>query len=103
MKSFKDPSFQDRVASATAAKQKALEQLRAKPAPDPKVVAERKEASERREAAKAEKLAAKEAAALAQKEAAAADLAAQAASAPLSEAELKAKRDARYAARKKRK
>ncbi|HVF82859.1 MAG TPA: DUF6481 family protein [Sphingomicrobium sp.] len=103
MKSYKDPSFQDRVGRAAEAKQKALEQLKAKPAPDPKLVAARVEANARREAAKAEKLAARKASELAAKEAAAAKVAADAKAAPLSEAELKAKRDARYAARKKRK
>ena len=41
MASFKDPGFQERTASANDAKLKALEKLRAKPAIDPAVVAER--------------------------------------------------------------
>jgi len=91
--SFKDPSFQDRAGQAAQAKKKALEQLRLRPAPDEKIVAERKAADERRQAAKAEKAEAKKAAA----EAAAEPVA----TAP-TEAERKAARDARYAARKNR-
>ena len=104
---FKDPSFQDRVGRAAAAKQKALEQFRSKPPLDEKVLAERKAASMKREAAKAEKAAAKkaaeEAAAQAAAEAKAAEAAAKAAvPPPPTEAERKAARDARYAARKNR-
>ena len=103
MASFKDPSFQDRVASAARAKNKALEQLRSRPAADPALLAERKAAGLKREAAKAEKAAARKAAKQAGAEAAAAEAAARsAAEAPPTEAELKAKRDARYAARQKR-
>jgi hypothetical protein len=101
--SYKDPSFQDRIGRAAEAKKKALEQLRSRPPLDPAVLAERKAASERREAEKADRLAAKKTAKQAVTEAAAADAAAKAAvSAPPTEAELKAGRDARYAARKKR-
>ena len=53
MASFKNPSFQDRVGQAAEAKKKALEQLRQRPLPDEKMVAERKEADERRQAARA--------------------------------------------------
>ena len=108
MKSFKDP-FQERVARAAEAKQKALDKLRAKPAVDPAVAAERREARLAKEARQAEQRAAKEAAkrqAAADKEAAALAAAAEAAEAAPrrpSEAELKAARDARYAARKNRK
>ena len=103
MASFKDPSFQDRVASAARAKTKALEQLRARPAADPALLAERKAASLKREAANAEKAAARKAAKQAEAEAAAAEAAARsAAEAPPTQAELKARRDARYAARKNR-
>jgi hypothetical protein len=113
--SFKEPSFQDRVASAGKARQKALEQLKAKPPVDEAVMAERRRAREVREqalaeeraakaqaiaAAKAEK-AAQKAAALAEAEAAAALKAARLK--PASSAEMKAARDARYAARKARK
>ncbi len=45
MPSFKDPSFQDRVASAGKAKQKALDQLKAKPPVDESLMAERRQAS----------------------------------------------------------
>ena len=97
--SFKNPTYQDRVGQAAEARQKALEQLRQKPPRDEKVVAERIAAAERREASKAEKAAAKKAAAEA---AATAKAAEAAANAPASEADKKAARDARYAARKKR-
>jgi len=105
MKSFKDPSFQDRVRSAAAAKQKALDALRAKPPVDEKVAAERQAARLKREAAEAEKRAAKKAAEQAKKEARKAEAAAKRAAVkvPLTEAEKKQARDARYAARKNRK
>ena len=108
MKAYQGPSFQDRVGRAAEAKQKALDKLRAKPPLDEKVVAERQAARLKREAAEAEKRSAKKAAAEAAKEAkAAAKAEAQAkaasAPAPLTEAEKKAARDARYAARKSRK
>ena len=112
MGSFKDPSFQDRAAAAAKAKQKALDRLKAKPRVDEAVMAERRQAWEAREQALSEERAAKA------KEAAAAKgakaqlkavqlLEAQEAAArkaarlkPASEAEMKAARDARYAARK---
>lgn len=96
---FKNPTYQDRVGQAAEARQKALEQLRKKPPRDEKVVAERIAAAQKRDAARAEKAIAKKAAAAAAAEAKAAEAAANA---PLSEAEKKAARDARYAARKKR-
>ena len=98
--SFKNPTYQDRVGQAADARQKALEQLRQKPPRDEKVVAERIAAAQRRDEVKAEKAAAKKAA-----DAAAAFAKAEkdAANAPLSEAEKKAARDARYAKRKNRK
>ena len=96
-------TFQDRAAQAAEAKQKALEQYRAKPPVDEKLAAERAAAGEQREAAKAKKAAAKKAERKSATEAAAADAAAKAAAAPKSEAELKAARDARYAKRKARK
>lgn len=109
MKLYKDPSFQDRVARAAEAKQKALEQLKARPPLDEKVVAERRAARLAREAAQAER----RAAAQAEREQARADKAAEieqakaeaAARVPKlpTAAELKAARDARYAARKDRK
>jgi hypothetical protein len=102
MKSYKDPSFQDRVARAAEARQKALDALRAKPPVDEKVLAERQAARLKREAEEAEKRSAKKAAADEASAVQAADEAA-AAVAPPTEAERKAARDARYAARKKRK
>ena len=97
--SFKNPTYQDRVGQAAEARQKALEQLRKKPPRDEKLVAERIAAAEKRELAKAEKAAAKKAADAA---AAVAKAEKEAANAPATEAEKKAARDARYAARKKR-
>jgi hypothetical protein len=111
MASYKAPDFQDRLASATAAKQKALAQLRAKPPVDEAALAERRQKAEARAAKlaakQAEKRAAKEEAArlaAEQIEATQAN-AAEATNArpPLTEAERKAARDARYAARKARK
>jgi hypothetical protein len=97
-------SFQDRAAQAAEAKKKALDQLRARPPVDEKVAAERLASAREREAAKAEKAAAKKAERKAAQEAAAADATAKAAAAaPPTEAERKAARDARYAARKARK
>jgi hypothetical protein len=108
VKSFKDPSFQDRSSQAAEAKQKALDNLRRKPPVDEAVVAERQAARQRREAAEAEKRSARQAAEQAAREAEAAAQAeaaalAQAQPAPPTEAEKKAARDARYAARKSRK
>lgn len=115
MASFKNPSFQDRVASAGKAKQKALDQLKAKLPVDESIMAERRQAwdvqeralseeraatTEANAAAKAEKAAIK-AAELAASEAATALKAARLK--PASPAEMKAARDARYAARKTRK
>lgn len=101
---YKDPSFQDRIGSAADAKKKALEQLRSRPPRDEKVIAERQARQIERETRDAEKAAAKKAARQAEKdsEAAAAALAA-AIPPPPTQAELKAARDARYAARKARK
>ena len=103
MKSFRDQTFQERVGRAAEAKKKALEHLRSRPPIDPAVLAERKAASLRREAASANKAAARESARKAQAEAAAAEADAKAAlRPPKTEAERKADRDARYAARKNR-
>ena len=108
MKSYKDPSYQDRAGRAAEAKQRALDNLRSKAPVDEKVMAERRAARLKREAAEAEKRAARksaEAAAKAAKAAAAeaARDAAPKAAAPRTEAEMKLARDARYAARKNRK
>jgi uncharacterized membrane protein YqiK len=104
MKSYQDPGFEDRVGRAKAAKQKALDQLRAKPPLDPAQVAERQAAQAAREVADAtrreEKKAAKQAAAVTKPDKDASEQAA--AVAERTEAELKAARDARYAARKNR-
>lgn len=117
---FKVPTFQDRTASAAAAKQKALDALRAKPQPTDEELAVRREAQARKDAAAAEARAAKLAererqkAEIAAAKAAAAEAAAAAAAAEAearaprkfalpTEAERKAARDARYAARKARK
>jgi len=107
MKSNHNPSLQDRQAAAAKSRQKALDALRAKPPVDEKIVAARAEAQVKRDAAATEKRAAK----LAQQEAAAAAKAAEAAEAAKAKApptlptaaEMKAARDARYAARKNRK
>ncbi len=110
MKSYKDPSFQDRTGRAAEAKQKALDNLRQKPPVDEKVAAERQAARLKREAADAEKRAAKKAAEQAARDAKAAESAAKAeaeakaAAVPApTEADRKLARDARYAARKSRK
>ena len=97
MRNFRDKTFGDRQGQAAEAKKKALEQLRSRPPVDAAVAAERKAASDEREKSRAEKAAAKKDAERAAGEAEAK------APAPPSEAELKAARDARYAARKKRK
>ena len=104
MKAYRGPSYQDRVERAAEAKQKALDRLKARPAVDQATLAARREAGLVRQAAQAEKRAARKGAA----EAAKADAAAAEAkeneggNAP-TEAERKAARDARYAARKRRK
>lgn len=116
MPAFKTPDFNERTAASRAAKQQALKQYRDRPEPDPAVVAERQAARQAREAAQAERQAAKLAAieqARADREQAAADAEAavlaeaEAAKAKRPKvptaAELKAARDARYAARKGRK
>jgi hypothetical protein len=103
MAAYKEPSFQERTALAQQAREKALAKLAAKPALDPAIVAERKAASLAREAAEAEKRAARKAA-IAQ--AKADKIEAAKVPPPLAgptEEELKAARDERYAARKKRK
>ena len=93
-------TFQDRAGQAAQAKQKALEQYQERPPVDEKRPRRTQAAAERREQAKAEKAAAKKAEAEA-KAAAAAEKAARLA--PPTAAEMKAARDARYAARKNRK
>jgi hypothetical protein len=105
MPSFKDPSFQDRAASAAQARQRALDKLRARPPIDPAVVEQRKAAQALRDAeaerAREEKKAAREREKAEKRERAAAS--SPAPRPELTEAEKKAARDARYAARKNRK
>ena len=102
MPPFKD-SFQDRVGQAAEAKRKALEKLRARPPVDEAVAAARREAARQREARAEEKRAAKaQAAEAARAESSKAAAEAAAAPPPRTEAERKAARDARYAARKSR-
>jgi hypothetical protein len=110
MASYKEPSFKDRAALSAQAKQQALEKLKAKPPIDPAVVAERAAKRAAREAAEAQRRADKIAAAeqarldkIAKAEAAKAEAEQQVIRAQLTEAEKKAARDARYAARKNRK
>ena len=105
MKSYQDPSFQDRIGRAADAKKKALDQLRSKPAVDDADLAARRDARIAKDAAEDERRAAKKAAeqsAKAEKDAAKAAAKAAAAVVPPTEAERKAARDARYAARKSR-
>ena len=118
MAAFKVPDFNERAAAAREARERALEKLKNKPAPDPAVVAQRVAAQEARDKAAAEKRAAKQAAI---EEAKAAKAAAEAAAAEAARLEkeaaeeaarqaelnkfsmketLKAARDAKYAARK---
>jgi hypothetical protein len=101
----KKDGFQDRVGRAADAKQKALDALKSRPPVDPAVQAERREAHLAKQAAEAEARAQKKEADRAAREAAAAEAAAaEAAAVPEpSEADRKAARDARYAARKNRK
>ena len=110
MAAYKEPGFQERVALAARAKGAALERLRAKPPIDEAEQAARAARALARETAAAEKRAAQR---LAKEEAAAARRDAvikksAAVDAPASEpaptdADRKAARDARYAARKGRK
>jgi hypothetical protein len=110
MPGYKEPGFQERVAAAARAKQSALAGLRSKPPVDDATRAEQAIRREAREAAAAAK---REAAQLAkaQARAAKAERAQQTATIvkptaearAKTEAELKAARDLRYAARKSRK
>jgi hypothetical protein len=105
MAGYKEPAFQDRVAAAAKARETALARLKAKPPIDPAVVAERIEKERAREAAVAER-AAQRAAERAERAAEAELAKAKALAAivpPPTEAERKAARDAKYAARKARK
>jgi len=104
MKAYRGPSYQDRVERAAEAKQKALDRLKARPAVSEATLAARREAALVRQAAQAEKRAArKDAAEAANADAAAAEAEANEVGHAPTEAERKAARDARYAARKSRK
>ncbi len=106
MAGYKEPTFQERAALSQNARKRALKKHAAKPPMDEAEVARRKAAQDARIAAAAEKSAARKAAiAEAQAaKAAAAEAAAAAANVPQpTEAELKAARDEKYAARKARK
>jgi len=116
MAGYKEPGFQDRVAAATKARERALAKLKAKPAPDPAVLAERAAKAAEREAALAQRAAERAEAKRLAEEAKAAELAAEEAAKAAAEAERiaaivpemtdeerKILRDQRYAARKARK
>ncbi|HEU0149729.1 MAG TPA: DUF6481 family protein [Bradyrhizobium sp.] len=111
MRGFKQPSFADRQKAAQQARENLAEKFRAKPGPDdPEVVrkrAEREAIAARREQTRLEREVAKAEEKRRQEEAAAAEAErlareAEEAAARLveDEADQKAKRDARYAARK---
>jgi len=90
-------TFKDRAAQAAEARRKALEQYKSRPPVDEQRAAERLAAAEQRDAARAEKAEAKKAERTAEAAAKPAE------PAPPTEAERKAARDAKYAARKNRK
>jgi len=106
MSSYKAPDFNERIAAAKQAREKALEKLRDRPAVDPAEAAERQAARLAKEAAARERRQAKLAAAAQHKADQRAEKQAAAAAQvkpKLSEDEARALRDARYAARKARK
>jgi hypothetical protein len=105
MPPFKQPTFQERAALAAKAKKAALENLRAKPPVDEAALAERRAARLAREEAQAKAREEKQAAREREKaeKAMRAETAVSATEPAKTEAELKAARDARYAARKSRK
>lgn len=105
MKGYKEPGFQDRAATAARAKKNALDKLKAAPKPNAAELAAGAARQQEREAkAAAQRLAKQEARMLEQEQLAEAKREREkAVEPPKSEAELKAARDARYAARKKRK
>ena len=100
MPPYKAPSFADRQAAAATARDKAIAKLKARPAPDPEVLEARREAAERKRIASEEARAAKEVAREEAKAAAEAAVIAAAQAVLDAEAEAKAERDRRYAARK---
>ena len=106
MPPYKAPTIQERTELARQAREKALQRLKDKPPVDEALIAQRKAAREAKEAAAREKSAARKAAIEQAKldKIAAAQAAAEAKNVPAkpkpTEEELKAARDARYAARK---
>jgi hypothetical protein len=108
MASYKQPDFHERAALARQAKQKAIDQLRARPTPSAAELAERNAARLKREAEaeaqRAERIARQQTEKEERLRAANPAPADVAAGSPvLSESDKKARRDARYAARKSRK
>lgn len=110
MTAYRAPDFNERIALSRQTKQRALERLRAKPAPSEAELAEAKAARLKREeeqAAQRAQRAAEQKQARAEERRLAAEAAARAAEAAnvpeKTEAQKKAERDARYAARKGRK
>lgn len=102
MRGFKEPTLHDRAAAGHKAREAALQRLASKPPIDEAALAARKAARIAKDAAAAEKRAVRKAAI----EQAKADKLAKANAAkvvPPTAAELKAARDAKYAARKNRK
>jgi len=100
MKGFKNPTFQDRANASASAKARLLERMKAAPKPSEEELAARAARAQEREAKEAAKREAARAAKEAKEEEA--KLASKTAALPTA-AELKAARDARYAARKARK
>lgn len=109
MKTYQNFTFKDRASQAAEAKKRTLDKLRAKPPVDPAVQEARVIASQKREAAQAEKRANRKAAEVAAEQAASEEKIArdQAEAARLAaikpaptEEERKLARDAKYAARK---
>ena len=105
MAGFKDLDFNERRAAAQKAREAALAKLKARPPVDEAEQARRRAEQQAREAAAAEKRRAAKQARLEAEDQARADKAQEVESvaAKPTEAELKAARDARYAARKQRK
>jgi hypothetical protein len=101
MKAYREPSYQDRMGRAAKAKQKALDLLEAKPVPDEATLAVRRAAALGRDAARAEKRAARKA--VDDRAAAEEAIRVEEQEAAPTQEERKAARDARYAARKSRK
>jgi hypothetical protein len=113
MSGFKEPGFADRQKAAQQAKQNLLNKFRSQPGPDDPEVAKRRaereaiaaariRAKAEREAAEAERKRREEEAAAAEAARIAREKEEEAARLAALEAEQKAKRDARYAARKNR-